>query len=131
MIRRITRVFAFRLAIAALAIGMLLSPSFAQLTAAERCRSACSREGATALPSCCSVQVGKAYADRHSDHGPTNPGSDTETKYCPGCNGRPLIASATPVTLTLDLTPIDRPAIDAVTSVSFDVPFAIFHPPRA
>jgi hypothetical protein len=75
--------------------------------------------------------------ERHNagvHHGEGQPGSDrsdSDTKYCPGCSGRPLIATSHRLTLTLEPAPIDAPPADADAAASFDVPFAIFHPPRA
>jgi hypothetical protein len=132
MFRSVNRSLATRVAgVLLLAAGMLVSPSIAQVSAAERCRTACAAEP-SAAPACCThlgdgQQVTLRQDAGHRDSEP----SDSDTKYCPGCNGRPLILTSDRLTLTLEPAPVAAPATDADSSVSFDVPFAIFHPPRA
>jgi hypothetical protein len=123
------RSLAFRLTVALLALGLLLSPSFAQVTAAERCRTRCDAAGLDAPRHCCKAHPATAQDARQSgddaDHG-----SDGQTKYCPGCNGRPLLIEPTSIQLTLDPALVYFLPSASATFGSADVCFAIFHPPR-
>jgi hypothetical protein len=124
------RSLAFRLTGALLALGLLLSPSFAQVTAAERCRTRCDAASPDAPPPCCKSHPATVAQDaqQSGDHG--NHGSDGQTKYCPGCNGRPLLVEPTSIQLTLDPALVCFLPSAPATLGSADVCFAIFHPPR-
>jgi hypothetical protein len=127
------RALAVRFTSVLLALGLLLSPSLTQVSAAERCRTRCDAAGVqTTPPHCCKSHAAKANVAGQSgdDHGERG-SSDGQTKYCPGCNGRPLLVEPASMQLTLDPALIcvlpDAPAAPG----SADVCFAIFHPPRA
>jgi hypothetical protein len=132
MIHRPARSLAIRLAgVLLLAAGMLVSPSIAQVSAAERCRTVCAAEPSAAR-GCCKTPGDRQHAAvRHHDGQGGSDRSDSDTKYCPGCNGRPLLLTSHHFSLTLEPALVAEPAAHADASVSFDVPFAIFHPPRA
>ena len=131
---RLFRSFAARLTGALLALAMLAAPTFAQLSAAEKCRSRCAPAAQSAHANCCEGGGGgKAQTQAGDDRGtdPAGKPSDASLKFCPGCNGRPLVADTPRLTLTLDPAPICVAVSGELTSASFDVPFSIFHPPRA
>jgi hypothetical protein len=116
---------------ALLALAMLASPTFAQLSAAETCRSRCKSAVKAAHASCCG---GGADVRTQAGDGRTIPDgkpSDASLKLCPGCNGRPLVSDTPRLTITLDPAPIFVAVSGELASASVDVPFAIFHPPRA
>ena len=120
--------FRVRAAGVVLVLAMLFSPSVAQIGAAEYCRKSCAAMETVGGSNCCAkgnhaVQAG----DEPSDTG----ASDAPKGYCPGCGGRPLFVAAPLPMPSLDPTPILLTPCESLTSASFDVPFAIFHPPRA
>jgi hypothetical protein len=119
--------YRFRAAGVVLVLGMLFSPSVAQIGAAEYCRKSCAAIETAGGSNCCAKGNHAAQAgDERSDAGAT----DAPKGYCPGCGGRPLFVTAPQPMPSLDPTPIYLPAYESLTSASFDVPFAIFHPPR-
>ena len=121
-------IFRFRAAGVVLVLPMLLAPGVAQVGAAEYCRKSCATIETAGGSNCCAKAHYAAVpaGDEQSDTG----ASDGPKGYCPGCGGRPLFVSATRQMPSLDPTPIFLPASLSLTSASFDVPFAIFHPPR-
>ena len=125
-----TNTFRFRVAGVLLALAMLLSPSVAQVDAAEYCRKSCAALKAAGEANCCE-KPGHAAAAPVDPEQSDNGASDAPKGYCPGCGGRPLFVTAPRQMPSLDATPIFLPPLDCLTSASFDVPFAIFHPPRA
>jgi hypothetical protein len=125
------RSFAFRLTGAVLALGLLLSPSFAQVNAAERCRTRCETAGADAPRPCCASHPVSAAQDARQSSDQSDPGSEGQTKYCPGCNGRPLLSEPSSNEFTLDPALICFLPSAPAAPGSADVCFSIFHPPRA
>jgi hypothetical protein len=126
---RPTNTFRFRVAGVLLTLAMLLSPSVAQVNAAEYCRKSCAALKAAGEANCCG---NASHAAAPADPEQSNTGaSETPKGYCPGCGGRPLFVTAPCQMPSLDPTPIFLPDLQFLTSASFDVPFAIFHPPRA
>jgi hypothetical protein len=123
--------FAPRVAGVVLVLAMLAAPSLAQVQAAERCRSAC-EPGKAARSGCC-ARSAKATAGHAASTDPAgkHAGDSPSPRYCPGCNGRPLVLDTPQLTITLEPAPLFVPASRAEATASFDVPFAIFHPPRA
>jgi hypothetical protein len=118
-----------------LTLALLFSPSAAQVTAAEICRTRCIDAGQFAPVSACCAKVGSSghdetRADSSSGRRSDEQGTDSRSKYCLGCGGRPLIVCTDRFDLSLAATPIFSLTSAPVTAASFDVPFSIFHPPR-
>src|SRR5688572_4146151 len=128
---------AARLVRVALALALFAGPSVAQVTAAELCRTRCNPATLVGQAGCCGEHDAPA-ADRSSGERrdadgqePAGTPSGSGAKFCPGCNGRPLALDTPRLTVSLDPAPLFAPAFGPMTSASVDVPFAIFHPPRA
>ena len=129
---------AARLTGVVLALAMLVGPSVAQVAAAEVCRTRCEPATLPGNGGCCGLPgiraAERGSMERHAGDGKQNPGdqpTQSNPKFCPGCSARPLALDTPRLTLSLEPAPLFAPAFEAKTSASFDVPFAIFHPPRA
>ena len=135
MNRRVLQHFAGRMTSALLGLALVLGPSLAQVNAAEQCRARCEPARLAGHASCCgedrvTTDGGSSIDGQAANQSSTGDG-DPVTKYCAGCGARPLAVDTPRLTFTLDLIPAFVLAPAATTSSSFDVPFAIFHPPRA
>lgn len=122
--------FAPRAMATLLVLAMLASPTLAQRLAAETCRARCDRFGKVIRRACCAKST-QPRLNHHDDKGAADQQSENGSKYCPGCNGRPLIDDARPLNLGIDATPLFIAAIVPAEAHSVDISFAIFHPPRA
>ena len=94
MNRRTIRRLATRLTGALLALAMLAGPTLARVQVAEICRMRCYPAAAKgAHGGCCGKASESAtQTQRGGEHDPADPAGDASLKYCPGCNGRPLVA---------------------------------------
>src|SRR5688572_30598603 len=111
-----TNTFRFRVAGVVLTLAMLLSPSVAQVDAAEYCRKSCAAVKAAGEANCCGQA---SHAAVPVDPGQSDTGaSDAPKGYCPGCGGRPLFVTAPRQMPSLDPAPIFLPALQFLTSAS-------------
>ena len=120
-----------------LALAMLVGPSVAQVAAAEVCRTRCDPAALAGNGGCCGEHGTRAAEPRSGGTPrrrrrptPADQPAESDPKFCPGCNGRPLALDTPRADAVTRPAPRSRTRPSApMTSASFDVPFAIFHPP--